>query len=157
MYQVLYISWNHVMSHLCNWGVVDRFNQRRSHLKNMYFPRELGCKLKKYSWVKSSTRFHILLISSTWRYVYNYACWAKLVRMHGSLECQTLSLEAPNWFATFVYQGYTSEKLVQQRHDNTTLNMIFSVTEYMELRNAISIYCTSHILWTNNKLVVWTL
>ena len=114
---------NHVISHPCIWGVVDRFNQRRSHLKNMYFPRELGGKLKKYSWVKSSTRFHILLISSTWRYIYNYACWAKLVRMHGSLEGQTLSLEAPKWFATFVYQGYTSERLVQQRHNNTTLNI----------------------------------
>ena len=38
----------------------------------------------------------------------------------------------------------------------STLNII-SVTYYLELRNAISIYCTSHISSTNVKLVVWTL
>jgi hypothetical protein len=38
-----------------------------------------------------------------------------------------------------------------------TLNMIFCVTYYLELHNAISIYCTSHILPTNVKLVVWLL
>ena len=37
------------------------------------------------------------------------------------------------------------------------LYTIFSVTYYLELRNAISIYCTSHSLPTNIKLVVWTL
>ena len=35
--------------------------------------------------------------------------------------------------------------------------MVFSVTHYLKLHNAISIYCTSHILPTNVKLVVWTL
>ena len=40
---------------------------------------------------------------------------------------------------------------------HTTLNIIFSVTYYLELCNAISIYCISHILPTNVKLVVWTL
>ena len=39
----------------------------------------------------------------------------------------------------------------------TTLNIIFSVTYYLELHNAISIYCASHILPTDVKLVVWTL
>ena len=35
--------------------------------------------------------------------------------------------------------------------------MVFSVTYYLELHNAISIYYTSHILPTNAKHVVWTL
>ena len=39
----------------------------------------------------------------------------------------------------------------------TKLNMIFSVTYYLELHNAISIYCTSHIVPTNYKLAVWAL
>ena len=39
----------------------------------------------------------------------------------------------------------------------TTLNMIFNVTYYLELHNAIFICCISHILPTNVKLVVWTL
>jgi hypothetical protein len=38
-----------------------------------------------------------------------------------------------------------------------TLNMIFCVTYYLKLHNAISIYFTSHILPTYVKLVVWTL
>lgn len=38
-----------------------------------------------------------------------------------------------------------------------TLNMICSITYYLDLRNAIStFYCVSHILPTNAKLVVWT-
>ena len=40
---------------------------------------------------------------------------------------------------------------------DTTLNMIFSVTYYLKLQNAISIYYISHILPTNVKLIVWTL
>ena len=40
---------------------------------------------------------------------------------------------------------------------HNTLNVIFRVTYYLESRNAISIYCRSHILPTNVKLVVWTL
>ena len=39
----------------------------------------------------------------------------------------------------------------------TALGMIFSVTCDLELCNAISIYCISHILPTNVKSVVWTL
>ena len=39
----------------------------------------------------------------------------------------------------------------------TTLNMIFSVTFYLELHNATSIYCISCILPTDVRLVVWTL
>ena len=39
----------------------------------------------------------------------------------------------------------------------SALNMIFSVTYYLELHNAISIYCISCILSTNVKFVVWTL
>ena len=35
-----------------------------------------------------------------------------------------------------------------------TLNMIFSVTYYMDLCHVICIYCISHILPTNVKLVV---
>ena len=38
----------------------------------------------------------------------------------------------------------------------STLNIIFSVTYYLGLHNAISINCTSHILQANVKLVVWT-
>ena len=41
--------------------------------------------------------------------------------------------------------------------NNVTLNMIFSVTYYLELHNAISIYCSSHILPTNVELIIWTL
>ena len=40
---------------------------------------------------------------------------------------------------------------------NTTKNMIFSVTYHLQLRNVVSIYSTSHILFANVKLVVWTL
>ena len=39
----------------------------------------------------------------------------------------------------------------------TTLSMLFSVTHYLELSSAISIYYTSHILPTDVQLVVWTL
>jgi hypothetical protein len=35
----------------------------------------------------------------------------------------------------------------------TTLNMTFSVNDYLELHNATSIYCISHILQTNVELV----
>ena len=38
-----------------------------------------------------------------------------------------------------------------------TLNVVFSVTCHLELRNTISIYCISHILPIDVKLVVWTL
>ena len=37
------------------------------------------------------------------------------------------------------------------------LNIAFSVTDCLELRNAIDVYCISHILSTNVKLVVWML
>ena len=39
----------------------------------------------------------------------------------------------------------------------STLNMIFSATYYLELRNAIIVYCAYHFLQTMVKLVVWTL
>ena len=35
-----------------------------------------------------------------------------------------------------------------------TLNMIFSVTYYLELQNAITIFCTSHFLPTKVELIV---
>jgi hypothetical protein len=35
------------------------------------------------------------------------------------------------------------------------LNMIFNVIYYLELHNATTIYCTSHNLPKNVKLVVW--
>jgi hypothetical protein len=38
-----------------------------------------------------------------------------------------------------------------------TQNVIFSVTYYVELRNAITVYCASHFLPTMVELVVWTL
>ena len=38
-----------------------------------------------------------------------------------------------------------------------TQNMIFSVTYYLELCNAIIVYCTFHFLPTMVKLVVYTL
>ena len=41
-------------------------------------------------------------------------------------------------------------------HKLGTQNMIFSATYCLDLRNAIFIYYTSHILPTNVKLVVWT-
>ena len=40
---------------------------------------------------------------------------------------------------------------------NTTLDIVFTVTYYLELRNAIAIYSIFHILPKNVKLVVWTL
>ena len=49
-----------------------------------------------------------------------------------------------------VRQGMISRDL------SATLNTIFTVTYDLESHNAISIYCTSHILPTV-KLVVWTL
>jgi hypothetical protein len=39
----------------------------------------------------------------------------------------------------------------------TTLNIAFSVTYYMELRNALTIYCIYHFMLAKVKLVVWTL
>jgi hypothetical protein len=36
-------------------------------------------------------------------------------------------------------------------HTLCTLNMIFSVTDYLDLHDAISIYCISHILQTNDN------
>ena len=36
----------------------------------------------------------------------------------------------------------------------TTLNIVFSVTYYLELHNAITIYCISHFLPTKVKLIV---
>ena len=41
--------------------------------------------------------------------------------------------------------------------ESMTLEMIFSVTFYLELHNAISIDCISHSLPTNVILVVWVL
>ena len=37
----------------------------------------------------------------------------------------------------------------------TTLNIVFSITYYLELLNAVSIYCISHILPIILELVVW--
>ena len=42
----------------------------------------------------------------------------------------------------------------EERGHLNTLNMIVSVSYYLELHNAISIYCIPHVLPTNNKLVV---
>ena len=42
-------------------------------------------------------------------------------------------------------------------HYTTTLNMIFSVTYYLESRNAISMYYIYSILSTNAKSIVKTL
>ena len=39
----------------------------------------------------------------------------------------------------------------------TTQNMIFSVAYYLELRNAIFVYCASHFLPTMVEMAVWTL
>ena len=40
---------------------------------------------------------------------------------------------------------------------STTQNIIFSVTHYLELRNAIIVYCASHFSPTMIELVDWTL
>ena len=40
-------------------------------------------------------------------------------------------------------------------YTSATLNIVVSVTYYLELRNVISICCKSHVLPTNAKLVVW--
>ena len=40
---------------------------------------------------------------------------------------------------------------------NTTLIIVSSVTYHLELCNAITIYCISHLSPTKVKLVVWTL
>lgn len=45
----------------------------------------------------------------------------------------------------------------QELVDRSTVNMIFNVTCYLGLCSAISVYCISHILLKNVKLVVWTL
>ena len=42
-------------------------------------------------------------------------------------------------------------------HEGTTLCMIFSVTNYLEIHNVISTYYISHSLPTYVKLVVWIL
>ena len=39
----------------------------------------------------------------------------------------------------------------------TTLNMIFSFTYDLELRNPIIVYYTSHVLPSKIELIVWTL
>ena len=39
----------------------------------------------------------------------------------------------------------------------TTLNILFSATQYLKLHIGVNIYCISHILPTNMKLVVWVL
>ena len=44
--------------------------------------------------------------------------------------------------------------LVMQK---TTLNMVFCVTYYFDIRNAISNYCISQVLSTKVKYVVCTL
>ena len=41
--------------------------------------------------------------------------------------------------------------------NKTTQDMIFSVTYYLESRNAKIVYCASHFLPTIVQLVVWTL
>ena len=46
---------------------------------------------------------------------------------------------------------------LETRAQISTLNMMFRVTYCLELRNAISIYYTSHVLSTNVELVSWTL
>ena len=51
----------------------------------------------------------------------------------------------------------TKQPILAIQLSSATLNMIFSVTYYLELRIVISIYYTSHILPTKVKLVVWTL
>ena len=49
----------------------------------------------------------------------------------------------PHWFST---------------HTNrTTPFMIFRITYYLKVRNAINICCTSHLSQTKVKLIVWTL
>jgi hypothetical protein len=48
------------------------------------------------------------------------------------------------------------ENLGFQVNMKTTLNMIFSVTYYMELHNFITVYCESHFLQTKVESIVWT-
>ena len=45
----------------------------------------------------------------------------------------------------------------EQGEPTATLNMVFSVSYYLELHDVIFIYCRSHILPANVKLVVWIL
>ena len=40
---------------------------------------------------------------------------------------------------------------------SVTLSMVFSAIYYLELRNAIIIYCASHFLLSMVELVVWIL
>jgi hypothetical protein len=47
--------------------------------------------------------------------------------------------------------------LCGQHATNTTLLIVFSVTYYLELCNAVTIYCISHLSPTKVKLVVRTL
>jgi hypothetical protein len=49
------------------------------------------------------------------------------------------------------------DKINGQGEPITTQSMLYSVTYYLELSSAISIYRTSHVLPTNVQLVVWTL
>jgi hypothetical protein len=41
-------------------------------------------------------------------------------------------------------------------HATTTLDIVFSVTCYLELRNVVYVSCISHILPTNVRLVIQT-
>ena len=47
------------------------------------------------------------------------------------------------------------KKLVSDSARFSTLDFVFSVTYYLELRNAITVCCISHFLPTKVKLVVW--
>ena len=42
-------------------------------------------------------------------------------------------------------------------HVDWTLNIVFSITYYLELYNVVILYCISHFMPTKVELVVWTL
>ena len=65
-------------------------------------------------------------------------------------ECVGYLLTATDFYYTRIHER-------ERERESFTQNVIFSVTYYLDLRNAIIVYRASHFLPTMVELVVWTL
>ena len=120
---------------------------------------------------KSKTIFNHFLLSITFKikfedlnlifymWVFNIIIKVIMERIKSNLNNTLLQLLGvwPKNYGFSIPEHFFVYLTKRHLHSSTTLNMKFSFTYYLELCNLVSIYCISHILSKNVKLIVWTL
>ena len=93
----------------------------------------------------------------------DYIEWLSLVKpilkvVRAGKNCSLVARTSKcGWAISHHLNGVQRGCKYHRKVQGTRLNITFSITKYLESRNAISIYCVTHIFPTNVKSIVWTL